>query len=220
MEGHCLFSASPIPTSSVTDCCGHSKSPDPHRACNLLFSLRALFGVNARAEIVAWLLIHESGHPAAIARDTGYFSKSVQHTLNEMEDSGHIHSRREGREKIFRIRPDDWKFLITWRQPAVFPFWTQWMPLFSGIAAIIGGLDDPALGKASVRMQAILLRKLLGDGMQAIYQTDLGSSLTAHDGLTGGMLVEAVMEDAEMLAGTLAWMARPIALPRPDHVGM
>ncbi|RYD48068.1 MAG: hypothetical protein EOP85_04295, partial [Verrucomicrobiaceae bacterium] len=47
---------------------GTSVPPDPHRACNLLCKLRALFGVNARAEIVAWLLIHGSGHPAAIAR--------------------------------------------------------------------------------------------------------------------------------------------------------
>lgn len=98
-----------------------SQSPDSSRAANLLCSLRALFGVNSRAEIIAWLLTHESGHPAAIARGTGYFSKSVQHTLNEMEDSGHIRSRREGREKIFWLKPGAWDVLITWSQPSGFP---------------------------------------------------------------------------------------------------
>lgn len=117
---------------------GMSQSPDPSRVSNLLCCLRALFGVNVRAEIIAWLLTHESGHPAAIARDTGYFSKSVQHTLNEMEDSGHIRSRRDGREKIFWVKPGAWDFLISWSQPLGFPRWVDWMPVFSAITTILG----------------------------------------------------------------------------------
>ena len=62
---------------------GMSQPPDPRARENLLFTLRALLGVNARAEIMTWLLTHDSGHPAAIARDTGYFSKSAQQTLNQ-----------------------------------------------------------------------------------------------------------------------------------------
>ncbi|RYD27930.1 MAG: hypothetical protein EOP87_20380 [Verrucomicrobiaceae bacterium] len=186
---------------------GTSKSPDPYRVSNLIFILRALFGVNARAEIVAWLLTHESGHPARIARDTGYFSKSIQHTLNEMEDSGHIRSRREGREKVFSIRSDDWKFLITWQRPAAFPFWTEWMPLFSGIAAFIDGLDDPQLDTAPEPVRAILLRESLSDAMASLYQTDFAGSLTAREEQTGTLLIEAVLADAEMLSHHLTWMA-------------
>jgi hypothetical protein len=72
--------------------------PHPSRAASLLFSLRALSGVNARAEIVPWQLTHELGHPAAIARDTVYVSKSVQYILNEMENAGHLRSCRDGRD--------------------------------------------------------------------------------------------------------------------------
>jgi hypothetical protein len=57
---------------------GMSQPPDPRARETLVFTLRALLGVNARAEILAWLLTHDSGHPAAIARSTGYFSKSIQ----------------------------------------------------------------------------------------------------------------------------------------------
>jgi len=40
---------------------------------------------------------------SAIARDTGYFSKSVQHTLNEMEDSGHMRLRLAPMKKVARM---------------------------------------------------------------------------------------------------------------------
>ena len=69
---------------------GMSQPPNPRTRENLIFTLRALLGVNARAEILAWLLTHDSGHPAAIARSTGYFSKSIQQILNEMEESAQV----------------------------------------------------------------------------------------------------------------------------------
>lgn len=39
---------------------------------NLLLQLRALYGVNVRAEIIAYLLTHEAAHPAEIARASYY----------------------------------------------------------------------------------------------------------------------------------------------------
>ena len=172
-----------------------SQSPDPSRAANLLCCLRALFGVNARAEIVAWLLTHESGHPAAIARDTGYFSKSVQHTLNEMEDSGHIRSRREGREKIFWVKPGAWDVLITWSQPSGFPRWVDWMPVFSAITTFIDALGQPGLDDALEQVQSIQLRQALDAAMPALSRAGLAESLTASRKLTGTQLINAVHED-------------------------
>jgi hypothetical protein len=78
--------------------------PHPSRAASLLFSLRALSWVSARAEIIPWQLTHESGHPAAIARDTGYVSKSVQHILNQKENAGHLRSCKEGATRCFESR--------------------------------------------------------------------------------------------------------------------
>jgi len=45
-----------------------SQPPDPQQPVNLLCSHRALFGVNSSAEIIAWRLTHEAGHPAASVR--------------------------------------------------------------------------------------------------------------------------------------------------------
>ncbi len=180
-----------------------SQSPDPSRAANLLCSLRALFGVNARAEMIAWLLTHESGHPAAIARDTGYFSKSVQHTLNEMEDSGHIRSRRHGREKIFWVKPGAWDFLITWSQPSGFPRWVDWMPVFSAITTFIDALGEPGLDDAPEQIQSIQLRQALDAAMPALSRAGLAESLTASRKLTGTQLIDAMQEDLNNLVQIL-----------------
>lgn len=182
---------------------GMSQPPDPSRATNLLCGLRALFGVNARAEIIAWLLTHESGHPAAIARDTGYFSKSVQHTLNEMEDSGHIRSRRDGREKIFWIKPGDWTFLITWSQPSGFPQWVDWMPIFSAIITFIEALGQPGLDDMPEQVQSIQFRKALDVAMPALSRAGLAETLTASRKLTGAQLIAAIQQDLEKLEAML-----------------
>lgn len=186
---------------------GMSQSPDPSQAANLLCCLRALFGVNARAEIIAWLLTHESGHPAAIARDTGYFSKSVQYTLNEMEDSGHIRSRRDGREKIFWIKPGDWDFLITWQQPAGFPRWVDWMPFFSAINTFIDALGQPGLDDAAEQIQPIQLRQVLDAAMPALSRAGLVETLTACRKLTGHQLIRAIHDDLDKLAHILRTVA-------------
>ncbi len=182
---------------------GMSQSPDSSRAANLLCGLRALFGVNARAEIFAWLLTHESGHPAAIARDTGYFSKSVQHTLNEMEDSGHIRSRRDGREKIFWVKPGAWDVLITWSQPTGFPRWVDWMPVFSAISTFITALGEPGLDDFPEQVQSIRLRKALDEAMPALSRAGLAESLTASRKLTGTQLINAIHADLEKLEAIL-----------------
>jgi hypothetical protein len=47
----------------------------------LILKLRGLFGVNARAEIMAHLLTHETAHPSLIARDTYFSQKTIQDAM-------------------------------------------------------------------------------------------------------------------------------------------
>lgn len=182
---------------------GMSRPPDPGRAANLLCCLRALFGVNARAEIIAWLLTHESGHPAAIARDTGYFSKSIQHTLNEMEGSGHIRSRRDGREKIFWLKPGDWNFLITWSVPSGFPHWVDWMPIFSAATTFLTALGEPRFDDHPEQVKSIQLRHALDAAMPALSRAGLAESLASSRTLTGSRFLAAIEEDLEKLGEML-----------------
>lgn len=180
---------------------GMSQAPDPRIKENLLFTLRGLLGVNARAEILAWLLCHESGHPAAIARSTGYFSKSIQQILNEMEESGHVISIRHGREKHFRVRKADWQFLLpasSEGQP-VFPRWVDWMPLFSAINCFVETLGQPGLEEKSEHFQAIQLRDALDRATPALVQAGCVDQMRATRDLRGSNLIQALIADLEVL---------------------
>lgn len=178
---------------------GNAQLPRPDHPANLLWCLRALFGVNARAEIMAWLLCHESGHPAAIAKDTGYFSKTIQMTLNEMEQSGQIRSERVGREKNFRIRRQEWSHLLPSKKAHAFPRWLHWPQVFSFIFRTLDLLGSSDFSQASNRLRSIQLRGFLDDAAPSLRESGLRSEMTANRELSGETLVEAILQDVEIL---------------------
>ncbi len=142
---------------------GLSRPPKPNQPASFLLKMRSLFGRQSRAEVFAWLLTHESGHPAQIARETGYFRGSVQNVLNELEFSGHIFATREGREKHFVIPREPWRFLLTWSPngTAEFPRWVPWAVLFTAIRRFHDLLASPEFGSYSPDLQAIELNRAL-----------------------------------------------------------
>lgn len=192
-----------------------SRPPDPGRPANLLCCMRALFGVNSRAEIMAWLLTHESGHPAAIARDTGYHDKSVQLTLNQMEDSGHIRSRRDSREKIFWLKAGNWEFLIHPSQDSAPPRWVDWMPVYSAINTFITAIGEPGLDDFPEQVQSIHLRQALDEAMPALSHAGLAEIMTASRNLTGNQLITAILTDMEKLEQRLQFTREPKILFLP-----
>ena len=142
---------------------GLSQSPRPDQPATFLFTLRSLWGRQARAEILAWLLANDSGHPAEIARQTGYFRRSAQQALNEMELSGHVRSLRFGREKHFALRHADWRFLVSWKisesGETVFPEWIHWPSVFEMLGRTYMLLQQPDLADASENLQAIEVKR-------------------------------------------------------------
>ncbi|MGC9453153.1 MAG: hypothetical protein ACP5I4_17105 [Oceanipulchritudo sp.] len=132
-----------------------------------LLKLRSLFGRQSRAEIIAWLLANESGHPAKIARQTGYFRRSVQVVLNELEVSGHVRARRVGREKHFAILHEQWRFLANWENsdtfPSGFPRWIIWPAVFELLDGVRKVLFHPDLESMSTSLTAIELRTAITD---------------------------------------------------------
>jgi len=64
---------------------GLSQRPNPTHPENLLFKLRSFFGLNARSEVILYLLTHSISHPRRIAEQIGYSPRTVENTLNEME---------------------------------------------------------------------------------------------------------------------------------------
>ncbi len=137
---------------------GMSCNPDPSRQENFILRLRLLFGVNARAEIIAWFLTHAEGHAASIARDTAWFSKSVQAILNDLEQAGMLHSQTDGKKKTFRLSPrahlwhPDFGAELRWLNQGFF---------YTGLIHVQHALDAIANSEASASAKAIAIRRHL-----------------------------------------------------------
>jgi DNA-binding MarR family transcriptional regulator len=187
---------------------GMSHAPRPDQPATFFFKLRSLFGRQVRAEVMAWLLSHEHGHPTEIARQTGYFARSVQLVLNELEASGLIRSFRIGREKQFSLLHAQWRFLANWSPEGEFPIWIAWAPLFQVLQTFLGCLSQPGLDERSERFQAIQLREALTDSMPALAQAGVAHRLHSSPQLAGGALISALMTDIETLLGYLHAEAR------------
>ncbi len=166
---------------------GMSQAPNPQLAGNLSFRLRALFGVNARAEVVAYLLTHPEGHPPEIARQTGFFPKTIQVMLTEMAHSGTVQAIRKGREKHYRMDAKDWRFL----QPLSdaekgWPGWVAWPQFFAAMTLIWWLAQNQKLARASAGLQAAEWQRVMGQIQPWLAQSNL----------------DVVLKDTSRLAGT------------------
>jgi hypothetical protein len=138
---------------------GHTQPVSTFQNTGFLFKLRALLGVNARCEILIYLLTHESGHPRHIARETYFYQKTVQDILVEMARSGLVYVRTAGREKHYWLKKEDWlKLLLHEEQP---PRWVNWPPLLNALEQIWLKLKDKTLLGLDPLAQSSELRGLM-----------------------------------------------------------
>jgi hypothetical protein len=176
-----------------------SQAPNPLLPATLLWKLRALFGVQARAEILLWLLTHESGHAADIARGTFYFPRTVDETLKELAASGMVKSARAGREKRYWLKPGEWSFLQTWNRPDGFPRWIDWARFFTVQERIGAVLSNREL---SPMLQASELRRVFDELHPVLTDGGLLPAFAASRNDTGLAFTDALLEDLR------AWLAQ------------
>ena len=155
---------------------GHSQPFRPLDPGNLVLQLRALCGVNVRAEIVAYLLTHETGHPAEIARAGYYHKRTIQDVLVEMNQSGVVELRQIGREKHYWIRAAEWKALL--QRPGELPPWVCWPPFWSALEQIWLKLNDPQLEPLEPLMLSSVLRQIMVKVRPAIERAAFGKALS------------------------------------------
>lgn len=136
---------------------GLSRRPDPGAPEAFLFKMRSFFGINARAEIFSWLLLAgRSGHPAGIARETGWGAKTVQVALNEMSESGLVLVTEGEREKRFRIPQDHWKFLLPKGRR---PVWWSQAPFYVACSGLVQLLEElETVASATEAAKAVKIR--------------------------------------------------------------
>ncbi len=177
---------------------GLSQPPSPNQPATFLIKLRALFGRQSRAEVIAWLLAHESGHPAEIARQLGYFRRSIQLVLNELASSGHVDVVRSSREKHFAIRHDEWRFLLTWKSDGHFPKWIHWGSLFRMLRGLHELLEQPGFETMSQDLRIIEINRVLK--VDALVQTHMPIRLP-HSSVSGEDFLDEILAGLKALLG-------------------
>lgn len=141
-------------------------APDVDHPANLMLKLRALFGRQSRAEVMAWLLTHPAGNSTEIARQCGYFQRSVQLTLGELERSRLVYSTRKNRAKTYSLDHAAWNFLV---HGGTFPRWLHWPAVFGILQKSLRLMHEGKLASASPDLRAIAWR-------QAFDPADLAAS--------------------------------------------
>jgi len=181
---------------------GQSLRPDPNVPEAFIFKMRSFFGINARAEIFTWLLLEgRPGHPAWIARETGWGAKTVQVVLNEMAESGLVHLSEGEREKRFRVEVDHWQFLLP---SGGRPVWWSQAPFYEACFELSQLLEElekiPTASDAAKAVKIREFRPRIEHGFVLAKQSGRFEIST----LRGAELVDAVKRETARLIEDIA----------------
>jgi len=131
---------------------------------NIRFLLRSLFGIGSRAECVLYLLTHEAGHPAEVAKTIGISVRGTQDALIELAESGLVLTRIKGKRKIeyWLLRKNWWEFLKN--QPfndISVPAWVNWIAVFNALSEVWNVLEQIEVTGASDYMKSSKLHEAM-----------------------------------------------------------
>ena len=137
----------------------------PEYPSNLILKLRALFGTNARCEIVAYLATHSDGNPTEIASAVGYSQKAVYNAVTDMYQSGMLSKQTKGRETLYSLKQNDWSSILYLGQSAQ---WMDWREAYSFLNSVWTILDNPALKGESDKAISSELRLAIAKTLPAL----------------------------------------------------
>lgn len=148
---------------------GYSQPFNPLVSQSFLLKLRSLMGGTARCEILTALLTGEEKHPSHLARETGYYQKTVQDTIVEMTWSGVVSARQRGREKLYRLTSGFLGSLCI-VDDMFFPHWIDNLPLCVKLWNIIEKASLKALSISTLLL--LLTNELNKNNMDIVLQSE------------------------------------------------
>jgi hypothetical protein len=150
---------------------GYSQSFDLHSPACLLLRLRALLGINARAEILCLLASEKEIHPSEAARRTAYYQKTIQTTLVEMAQSGVVLTRTSKKEKFYRLKPGLLDSLL--KPNGKSPQWINWPDFLKLVETIWLKIAE----LSTITLDPLLLTSELKKLLQSIDANHLNSDI-------------------------------------------
>ena len=176
---------------------GYTQPVPVSENATLLLKLRALFGLNARCEILIYLLTHESEHPSQIARKTYYSQKTVQDSLIEMAKSGLVFVQSKGNKKHYWLRRTEWiQFLTNGSQKLK---WVTWPPLLRALEVVWLKLNEQKLDSMELLLQSSQLRVLMQQIRPKIEKAGFAEALSDEKQYLGEKYARVFFEDMKRM---------------------
>jgi hypothetical protein len=171
---------------------GKSGTPDMRAPIDFAFRLRQLLGVNARAEVVRYLLTTApaDADTAAITRSTGFASRNVRQALASLQDAGVV-SRRGKRR--YAIDYEGWTGLLR-IGPDELPTYRAWPQLLGGLRKVARWLRRQELDGLSDYMLGSEARDLLEDVRDQFEEAGFEVGRSPAAGAWGDL--DALLEEA------------------------
>ena len=144
---------------------GKSRSPDLSRPSLTRLRLRALFGVGARAEIVAELLSGSGAdRSAAELSRAGYSKRHIAQTCDELVDAGLLRRIEVGNQHRYRLnKPRELQSIFSVDWPVYVPRWTDTIEILIKLheLATTGAAQTDGLAAVSTQRRLRELRRPL-----------------------------------------------------------
>jgi hypothetical protein len=145
---------------------GYSRTFPNNTISGFFLKMRALFGVNARCDVLTYLALNRSGHPREIARELYYSQKGIHDVMGDLECSGAVYSAKQGRKRTFRLSPSVLPLPVD--QPDM-PGWINWPQLLAAAETVWWKVEelcqtnlDPLLENSEITLcMRPLLEKLM-----------------------------------------------------------
>lgn len=161
---------------------------DFERPSNILFKLRSFFGVNARADICAFLLFCKEDNSLQISKKVNFNQRSVYQVLNQLYASGLLEKKYAGQRSLYTVDKEHWNTFLKFDGSISYVIWSK---IFSPLAYLFKQiLEYPELSKdayltssklreiSEVFVPEIEASGLSTSGMPA--KNKIGESFTPH----------------------------------------
>lgn len=106
-------------------------------------TLRGVFGIDARAEVLIYLLSHESGNSNSIARELFYDQKAVYRIIERWKASGVVETVPVGRTGNVSLKKEEaWMWLLGYAGKADYYNWIRFYLLSAVVLRALSGDGD------------------------------------------------------------------------------
>ena len=163
----------------------------------LFLKFRAMFGVNARCDVLAYLTMNRTGYPREIAREMYYSQKAIHEILTDLAASGLLQSAKLGRERTFRIGSAGLPFLVGENEAMK---WINWPVLFSIVNSVWKKIEELRVTDIESLLESAEITLTLKPLLQRLVQSSWAPPMPPFEGQQGLPLLQVLRDAFEVLA--------------------